>query len=195
MFISNNNFLLLLLLSGLSFCLSVWSICLLFFFLSGLSFCLECLSIFSVHHSGLSVFSVCLSKWSVCLSCLSVSLFYLSFFVNVGLGGLSVFSVCLSGLFGLLFLSCFSFCLFFDGCFVCLSFWFVSPSVCLSISLYLYKICLDAACWYLAIQSVFCLVCLSFLSFFIVCQFLSLISLSVRLYIFLVCLCLCLSIC
>ena len=127
--------------------LSVWSVCQSFLFII-----------------RLSVFSVCMYEWSVCLSCLSVSLFCLSFFVSVGLGGLSVCSLCLSGLFGLFFLPCFSFSPVFDGCFVCLSFWSVNPSVCLSISLYLYKIRLNSACWYLAIQYVF----LSGLSVFVV---------------------------
>ena len=152
------------------------------------SVCQVYLSVWSVCQSFLFIILVCPSFWSVCLNGLSVCLSTLSVLLCLCRSGRSVSLVSF-------FLSCFSFCLVFDGCFVCLSFWFVSPSVCLSISLYLYKIRLDTACWYLAIQSIFCLVCLSFLSFCIVCQSLSLISLSVRLYIFLVCLCLCLSIC
>ena len=141
MCISKNIFLLLLLLSGLSVCL-VW----LSVSCSGpsvyyFSVCQVYLSVWSVCQSCLSIILVCPSFLSVCLCSLSFCLVCLSLYSICPSFCLSVWAVCQSVLFvSLVYLVFFSvlfvFLLTFNGCFVCLSVWFVGIlSVPLSVSI------------------------------------------------------------
>ena len=181
----------------MSVCQSLWSVglCSLSVLLVCLSVSQVYLSVWSVCVSGLSVSSVCpsfcsvrLFGVSVCMvynSVLSVCLYILSVFLSVYRSGPSVSLICLS-LWSVwsFFLPCLSFCLVFVGCLVCISVSFFGLSVCKAISLW------DSSRYGLLVtcHSVwfFYLVCQSVLTFCIVCRSLSLISLSVSLYICLI---------